>query len=197
MSTAGEAHATLALARVLEQFKNKPNFTAIVEIESARIQALDDATLLIEQVRDPDVAAGAQLDQIGERVGQPREGRDDPEYRLWIKARQLINRSNGQPDDTLLVLQLIEPALVPIITDYYPASYFVHADELVSDPDAVWRILKQVKGAGVRMFLVYGLGEDETTLFRFASGDTTELDDTQGFADDAATTGGRMVDAIG
>ncbi len=197
MSTASEDHVGLAAERITEQFRRSPNFQAWVALHAARWQVLDDQTLLIEQVRDPDVAAGVQLDQIGERVGQAREGRDDPEYRLWIKARQFINRSNGYPDDSLIVLQLIEPALVPTIEEYYPSSYVIHADELVADPDAIWRILVQVKPAGVKMYLTYGLGEDEATLFRFASGDSTETDNTQGFADDGGTTGGRLADVVG
>lgn len=44
-------------------------------------------------------ASGIQIDKIGDRVGQKRNGMSDSDYKLAIRARVLTNRSTGSFSD--------------------------------------------------------------------------------------------------
>jgi hypothetical protein len=54
-----------------------------------------------------DHAAGYSLDAIGKRVGEDRQSQNDPDYRVRIKARIVINQSHGWPEDILLVARVL------------------------------------------------------------------------------------------
>lgn len=51
-------------------------------------------------------ATGAQLDPIGDLVGEARDGRDDTDYTAAIKMRIRANASDGHPEDLIAIAQL-------------------------------------------------------------------------------------------
>lgn len=186
-------HQSLALARVVEEFRRSPNFLGLLEVLVAPLQELDDSLWLLYTTRWPDLAEGVQLDALGGIVGQPREGRDDPTYRLWIKARVFVNRSTGTADDSLHVLQLVVPSATAVLTETPPAAYLIYSYGLTEDPEQIARILRQVKPAGVNMNFQYSpFPEDE--LFAFSStGSLVSGDVDQGFGDSSnPATGGHL-----
>jgi hypothetical protein len=130
------------------------------------LQTVEDNAFALYTERWPDVAVGAQLDNLGEIVGQPREGRTDDVYRLWLQARILVNRSTGKADDTLTLLALIAGDSDFDLIEYPPAAYAVYAFDLGVDEQAVFDLVKLVKPAGVRMILVYSESPAED-LFRY------------------------------
>ncbi len=180
-----------ALARVVEQFKHSPRLLAALSAWAGRFQELEDSlwSLFTERWIS---GSGVQLDQLGEIVGQPREGRDDTEYRLWISARVRANRSNGHGDDTLRILELIASEADYFVQETPPAAYRVDAVGLGSDPAAIFQILRLAKPAGVRLDLTYS-EEDPEFLFTLApAGTLVTGDNDKGFANDAQTTGGHL-----
>jgi hypothetical protein len=181
--TLNDQHVAEALARFTEQFKNKPNLTKLVAGFVERTQGVENVAWEIYNARMLDNAADARLDDIGAIVGQPRDGRADPEYRQWISARIVINRSNGTPNDTLHVLELIVPDYTPEYAEYYPAAYAVRLYDYPGDFDTVFNILREVKPAGVRLYFEYS-DVAETVLFTYAPGSALVSGDTaRGYAD--------------
>lgn len=88
-------HIDLALDRLLEQYKGAENVNAIISVLAERAQAIEDAINDIDSGRRLDGAYGAQLDGIGELVGQPRNGAEDSLYRLFLIGAIAKNNSNG------------------------------------------------------------------------------------------------------
>ena len=184
-------HVAEALGRFTEQFKDKPNLTKLVAGFVERNQGVENIVWEIYNARMLENAEDARLDDIGAIVGQPRDGRADPEYRQWISARIAINRSNGRPDDTLHVLELIIPEYTAEYVEYYPAAYAVRLHGYPGDFDTVFNILREAKPAGVRLFFEYS-ATAATGLFTYAPGATLVTGDTaRGYGDATAPgTGG-------
>src|SRR5690606_23703549 len=61
-----------ARTRVTEQFKNKPNFDNLLKIWLNGYQQIEDVLIDIETIKNIDKSSGAQLDNIGVIIGQPR-----------------------------------------------------------------------------------------------------------------------------
>lgn len=62
-------------------------------------QKIEDAFIAMYSAFSLPNAIGVQLDKLGDRVGQKRNGMLDADYKLAIKARILANRSTGSHKD--------------------------------------------------------------------------------------------------
>ncbi len=189
-------HVAEAIGRFTEQFKNKPNLTALVSAFVERNQGVEDIVWEVYEARQLANATDVRLDDIGAIVGQPRDGRVDYIYRQWISARIVINRSNGTADDTLHVLGLIVPDYDPSLYEYYPAAYVVRLYDYPGDFDAIFDILRQIKPAGVRLFFEYS--EYPTSeLFTLSESLTVVSDDLLGLGDATDPgVGGRLAGVL-
>jgi len=111
-------------------------------------------------------ATGAQLDIIGSRVGQKREGLSDADYKKTIRARVLVNRSTGSFRDV--------KKITLAFSDYVRIESgggvaFIDVRELpLATSQLAYRFLLQAIEATVRLHLFY-LTSPETQSFTFAS----------------------------
>lgn len=103
--TTDTEHRATALARLIGRWRDKPKFAAIVRVYLDEIQALENACAEVRTARRLATATGAQLDVLGRIVGEPRRGRDDETYRLWIGVRIAINSSNGRAREIIAILK--------------------------------------------------------------------------------------------
>lgn len=177
----------------------QPKLQALLATYMTQIQQLEDALwalyigLMIEQ------AVGDALDMLGALVGQPRENRPDPEYRLWIRSRVIVNKSSGRPLDILGVARAVLPPLVNVanLHEAYPAS-FVLTLEGIADTTAtvaLAALLRIAKAAGVALSVEFSIVDP---LLEFTVGDAAaapESSTTQGFASTDQLTGGQMASA--
>lgn len=94
-----------AIERLLSIFQGDEEWESLVTILVERVQDLETVAFDLVVGRMLDTAQGAQLDQYGDIVGQPRsipsstpglELSSDEEYRRVIKIRIQANRSNGE-----------------------------------------------------------------------------------------------------
>ncbi len=92
---------------------DKPTWRALVTSAAGQFQAIEDAAIAIIVQRSLANAVGAQLDQLGKRVRQPREGRGDADYKRVIGAKVAVNTSQGMREDLILVarLALLDPTV--------------------------------------------------------------------------------------
>jgi hypothetical protein len=162
-------HVADAMARLLEQFKNQPNLEDLFECLLTPNQTAEDLLYDLYTLRWLDTAEGVHLDNLGEIVGQPREGRTDSVYRLWIKARILLNRSTGKGDDLLQLMQIVATDANLNLTEQYPAGLLVEIWELDSNAQAVYDLLHAAKAAGIRLHFTYST-LPVTDLFTYDTG---------------------------
>lgn len=136
----------------------KPTLEAFVRALGHGLQVLEDHIAERHLSLSLEVASGGDLDLFGDLVGERRDGLADADYRRFIAARLLANKSQGTTDDMVKVLRLLTNSTV--IGSFNLAGwaefhlYFLShsplADEVV---DRVTRLMVAVKPAGVSMIL--------------------------------------------
>lgn len=154
------------VSRLVDYFRGQPILEALCQSWLDQIQEIEDALFEILLERNLDDAEGVQLETIGKIVGQtPLEQTQD--LRTAIRARLLINRSSGTPEELILLLRLLladeeEFALV----EEYPAQVRVRIlDPLTSfTPSVGLLLLDQADPAAVRMMITYSTDEPADRL---------------------------------
>jgi hypothetical protein len=117
-------HRNKMASRTIEYWKTKDVFCALRDIVGDEIQEIENRQWDVLASKDIDRAFGQSIDLIGRIVGEARDGRADPGFRVRVKAREVINRSQGRTNDVLTMLRLLDPATFTI-TDTPPAAFVV------------------------------------------------------------------------
>ena len=149
-----ENHVELALERRLEQYLDKPNIEALIEIHSEGYQELENVfeDLRTKRLNIAD-AEGYQLDQIGLIINQPRMNFDDVFYRILLFARIGINVSNGEPERIINTLKLLTRANFVHYMNNGRAEIEVGSDGVINPLSVEFLIsnLQKVVVGGVRV----------------------------------------------
>jgi len=142
-----------AVGLLLAQWRDKPRIAAFARALGRAAQLLHDDLFDLLVSRDLDIGVGPVLDWFGAIVGEERGGLDDADYRRFIRARILANRSSGTTDEVIAVLQLSTSPSTVVVTPVYPAAFdaTVTRDERLGDEvfGRVRRLVDDVRPAGV------------------------------------------------
>ena len=189
------------LDRLLQQYKDKPKIAGIVTPWLVWFQKFEDICWEIITLRYIDTGEGVQLDTIGKILDAPRPGgMVDFDYKIRLKARAIVLRSDGTPPKIQKLLQLCCP--LPFTQEEFDvATLVITLHGIVAgvfDVNALFETLAESKMGGVRLELVYqtsGLDHD----LRFAAFDpddpdylVDQFDADHCFADEALTVGGNV-----
>lgn len=166
-------HTGIGLARLITQYKGKPRMTALLTSYLIEVQAIEDAAF---QVIDAtiDTATGHALTQWGKIVGQVNPGLSDENYRVLIRARIRVNRSDGRPRDLIEILELVAvsigetPAEIRFVFGNAAWILYLDSDIGTIDGDLVYELLEDADGAGIYGTFVYG-NSARSGLFRWSS----------------------------
>lgn len=182
-------HAADAVARLLEQFRTGASMPALVRTFAAQAQAAEDALWDVLVLRQLASATGAQLDVLGRVLGQPREGRADADYVLWLRARMLINLGSGRPEDLLAIFAAVTQGSTGLqLEEQFPASIVLRISSASTvDPAQAAAILQLAKAGGVKAVLEAATSIDTTSFAMDPNG--------AGFDDGTGTVGGTFAEA--
>jgi len=111
------------------------------------MQELEDAVWSVLTERWVPEAVGAQLDEMGEIVGEPRLGRTDAEYRPAIELRISLNQSGGEPERIIEFLRRIAGADAVIYKEIWPAKIEIYVRGDIDESQA--RRVRELVPAGV------------------------------------------------
>lgn len=190
-------HAAEALNKFINQFREKPGFAALVGATTDQIQELEDTIWDLYGTFSIDDATGLYLDRIGALLGQPRLGLSDEDYRIWLKARQRVNASNGTAAALLDILFTLDPDATFDYDTYPPASYSITMYGTDLTPEVLADILSEAQPAGVSGMFAYTTAP-ETAVFEFSA--TGAIDATtpdMGFGDSGdPDVGGFLTDIV-
>lgn len=143
-------HVPLALSRLTEFWRSKPNMIALQSDYAAEMQLLENAIWDVITQRLLPYAAGVNLNVLGAIVGQSRGGLTDPQYRARIQVRIRINRSFGRPTDVLEVLGMLSSDTFAI---YESTAAFLIDYTTVPTADLTQQlaaIVRETRAAGIR-----------------------------------------------
>lgn len=103
-------HVPQALSRLIEFWKSKPNLRGLLADYTAEAQEIENMFWDVIITRSLDYAGTDQLDHLGAIVGEPRNGRNNANYRLRIRVRIRINNSLGRAQDVIAVVRMLTSA---------------------------------------------------------------------------------------
>lgn len=165
-------HRALHAARVTERFKGKTKFLALLDAFAKQAQEVEDAYQQLYTLRNIALGTGDTLDQIGDVIGQPRNGLSDNDYKPYLYARVATNNSQGLVDDLIRIVRAIAAdsdatieveqfAVATVVVRLldpgtsYPASLFA----------AAISFLREAVAAGVRIIFEGAPYSDDETFF--------------------------------
>lgn len=182
-------HVEQAQGLLIEQYQERPRLAAWLASYSTRCQEAEDMLWDVLTKRLIDNAEGAQLDMIGKIVDEPRQGRDDATYKVYVLAKIRINWSQGTPDDVIAVLQILDAAAFRYV-ELYPASFEIQYDAPPAAPlGTLADVIHPAKESGMSHAVV-GSSDPSTTLqFTYLDG---EASTTRGLSGNNETTGGHL-----
>lgn len=168
-------HAQQVLDLLIEQFKGKPNFEAMVRIFAERIQEIENVNVDICEVQTVDGAFGLNQDYLGEIIGQERLGFDDDFYRNLLRAKIGENVSKGGIEDIIQVASLLTQSSVVELQEWYSAGLGVYINNAVDAAliNFFYERIDRVAVAGVRLEGLFCFDPDEAFAFEGADSDTT------------------------
>jgi hypothetical protein len=100
-------HDARAKARLLQQYKGKPNLEDFLDALNAQTQDYEDAVHPMLELLDIDTMVDDQLDKIGEIVTEPRNGASDANYRIAIRGKIAVMVGSGTPDEIIALFERI------------------------------------------------------------------------------------------
>lgn len=182
-----EAHAAEAMANIIAFFGNEtPRTQAFVEACAAQVQELEDAFWGLLTAFNLDTATGDQLLLLGRLVGEPQLGRSDEDFRAGIRARLMVNRSNGKAEEFYAIARALVPSLGVqlVLTEFPPLSgtlEFVDGNSSTLtlgnySLDNIARLLRLAKLGGSRLDVIFAHAEEtpQTSLL-FATDDAADV----------------------
>ena len=196
-------HVAQGLKRLLAQFQGQRNFEGQLRSFLLQVQEVEAMLFALMAERYVGTAVGAQLDGIGRVVGEPRSGKTDTDYRAALRGRAIRNRAHSRIEDIHTLFGLLLPGFSFTLTGNpggSAARFTYEVDQALTpaDPSPVVldAQLQEAKGAGVSVELLYG-NSPQSEAFTYASGDALEPSATQGYSNDAGTSGGHYRDTAG
>lgn len=140
---------------VMEQFKNSSNLLSLIEIFAEKNDEIAEVLNTLENCFDIDTSTKAQLDMLGNLVGETRDERNDDDYRIAIKFRIFLNCAQGVPEDLLECAKTLTSASKIQYMEIHPAK--IHLTIYGGNiPDNLKKLLKSIAPIGVGLSVAKG-----------------------------------------
>jgi hypothetical protein len=193
-------HVEQARAKLVQKYRDKPRFLALLDSFIKQIQELENAIDQVIRSRFLDEADDFHTELLGKLVGQPRRGEDLATYKLYISARILVNRSLARAADIIQIANVLLRADEPdefVLYDEGACHITLTApDELDpdADPEVLVEMVRQAKAAGVGLLFIYPTVPAANT-FRYTSSSPT-FNPSEGWGSTTESTGGKWSSVI-
>lgn len=160
---------------LLDQFWNSKILNDIPKAFIAQhpeiMRAIDD----IKKMTDLNQAFGWWLDMWGKSVGEPRNSRNDIEYRKYIVFKIFLNTSTGTPDTLINFVKFYTNNESVVYTELWPAKCRLSVTGATFPTEELISYLQRLAPSGVKVLVEFS----EEKAFGF--------DDEGGFVDITST----------
>lgn len=99
-------HVDLGLSRVISYYKDKQNYLDLLELILTEIQKVEVALHGLGNIKDLESVTGIWLDYLGDLLGEPRDGKEDEVYRVYLYLRVAINTNDGTTPSVRSVIEI-------------------------------------------------------------------------------------------
>lgn len=188
-------HISRAQNLLIEQFESSENLKTLLGIYVKQIQKLEFNVNNILQSRNLAVASGAQLDIIGERVGEPRNFKNDVDYKDAINFKIFLNNSSGEPEVLIAALKRFTNATRVSYYEPYPATALLVFQSPFLPPSNLQEKMEQIAPTGVQILL--GFVNNDAPVFGFSGeGGFPDAPNTEGFNEINNDVGGQFIELL-
>lgn len=193
-------HIARAVSLVIEQFEeSKTVLLPLLKIYVKQIQDLENAINSLIFSRNPEASTFVALDIIGVRVGEPRNFRNDNEYRQAIFVRAALNLSSGEPESVIDTLKLATNTKRVWYSEVQSATIDLEYQSDFLPPVNLIEQLNRVSLGGVQVLasyvpdgLICGFDGEGPVSRRENAGGLSEVD----YAPGGEELGGRLMEMI-
>lgn len=144
-------------SRLYTQFRSSTSWQAWCDVLGQQFDDLEAAGQTLFTLLDVEASEGVQLDVIGRLIGQPRNGVDDPTYRLYLSARVLANKSTGTVEDIFKIMRALygQDEAQPRYEGGLVKQFAIRIGEVLTRTEALIGVefLGDAKEAGARALL--------------------------------------------
>lgn len=166
-------------ANTISQFKGATNYQAILAAIGAQLNDVEEffGQIIVALVLPN--AIGPQLDALGGKLNQGRDGLSDSDYRTILQARVVQYQANGTIEDLIQIMLTLTNCLSVQVLESYPAKVTVTAQDLgvVLSTSDVKSAMFSTKLNGVG--LIVNVGVSPVFAFDADGSDTEGLDQGQ------------------
>lgn len=156
--------------RLYWQFKDVADWIALADMIAAQAQDMEDAAQAVLTITSIDDSVGPQLDVIGRVVKQDRLGASDAVYRMYLKAKILVNRSGGTIENIYAVFNALFGAIGFSVTYGGTKHFVLRVWGAISNGNIGRLFLRMAKESGARATLEWQQSAD-AQMFTFDGGD--------------------------
>jgi hypothetical protein len=147
-------HVEEAIAKLLQQYKGKPNIEGFVSALAEQVQSIENMLKQLFEETSIDTAVGVNLDIIGVIVGLTRTlGQADEDYREDLRVKVIQNLNEGTPQEFIDAALYFIGATYVEYSELYPASVGIVANVALTQAqaDAIKIRLEAFLPAGVSL----------------------------------------------
>lgn len=160
--TKNTEHIVQGLANIISQFEDKTKIRDLLTVYLQQVQELELAFCDILAKTSLDDSEGQQLDNMGEIVGESRDGRNDLQYRTAIRVRINLNTAEGTLEEVIgLAIAVAGSPVDVLVTELFPAGFLMiittPLDPALVDVDKMAAFIASGRPAGVRGLLAFGV----------------------------------------
>jgi len=163
-------HIDEALGHLIQQFSDRPDLKKLAESWLTQIQGLEDTFSDILTKTTVENSTGAQLDALGAIVGELRRGRNDLQYSTAVRARLILNVSEGTTENLIDLIRGIAGEVRVDVQEFYPAAFIAVVmdpiDPEETDVTQLGALVASGRPAGVRGVVAFSTAP----AFRFDTG---------------------------
>jgi len=139
---------------LIQQYKDKPKFVAILEAMNDQADDLESALFEIRDNYWLSTAEGDQLDVIGEIQGESRQGRNDTDYRTAIESRIILNNGSGEFETIITAFTDLFGATAVQLQNQGNAILYAWTDITITEYQ--FNTIVAFLAAGVELYVITG-----------------------------------------
>ena len=140
-------HSKQAIDELFCQFMEAENLQDLIRVFGDEMDEIEEIAFQLLTERNID-GVGAQLDILGEIVGEPRRGKTDAEYRDAIRFKIAINTANSTEPHITAAAKILTQATTVLVQDQYPASIQLFTNGINITRD-ILQFLTRITGATI------------------------------------------------
>jgi hypothetical protein len=153
-----ETHEPRGLLKLAPPFWGLPRIASWLIAYLAEVQALEDAVWSYLDGLDVDTCERWVLERLASIVGETARPDDTEALRLYVKARILVNRSDGTPGAIAEVIQVLTDGEVHVL-DHSEEVRVLQYTSPPTDADVAAEILDDAVTAGKQSVWLTGCGD--------------------------------------